>query len=85
MEIKNYYYGKTKLKIRRGILPGNTKSLWDAVKIANNKSSNVLPKVLLKDNCEIPSNDVPDEFAKFFDTKVKNIVLSVNIKEGVYN
>jgi hypothetical protein len=28
---------------------------------------------------------VPDEFAKFFDTKVKNIVLSVNIKEGVYN
>jgi hypothetical protein len=85
IEIKNYYYGKTKLKIRRGILPGNTKSLWDAFKIANNKSSNVLPKVLLKDNCEIPNNEVPDEFAKFFDTKVKNIVLSVNINEGVYN
>jgi hypothetical protein len=84
IEIKSYYYGKTRLKIRRGI-SGNTKSLWDAVKIANNKSSNVLPKVLLKDNCEIPSNKVPDEFAKFFDNKVKNILLSVNIKKGVYN
>jgi hypothetical protein len=31
IKIKNYYHGKTKLKIRRGILPGNTKSLWDAV------------------------------------------------------
>jgi hypothetical protein len=29
--------------------------------------------------------EVPDEFAKFFDTKVKNIILSVNIKEEVYN
>jgi hypothetical protein len=85
IEIKNYYYGKTKLKVRRGIRPGNTKSLWEAVKIANNKNSNVLPKVLLKDNTEIPSKDVPDEFAKFFDTKVKNIILSVNIKEEVYN
>jgi hypothetical protein len=28
---------------------------------------------------------VPDEFAKLFDTKVKNIVLSININEGVYN
>ena len=34
IEIRNFYYGKTRLKVRRGILPGNSKSLWDAVKIA---------------------------------------------------
>ena len=34
IEIKSYYHGLIKKKIRKDILPGNTQSLWNAVKIA---------------------------------------------------
>ena len=34
-EIRTYFHGQKKKKVRKGIIPGNSKSLWDAVKIAN--------------------------------------------------
>ena len=40
-EIKTYFYGATKNKVRRGIIPGNTKTLWDAVKIAKDTNINM--------------------------------------------
>ena len=37
-KIKIYYHGLRRKKVRKDILPGNTKSLWNAVKIAKEHS-----------------------------------------------
>ena len=45
-EIKSHYH-KIKLKnVRRSIFPGNTASLWTAVKIAKDVNLSTLPKTL---------------------------------------
>jgi hypothetical protein len=85
IEIRNYYYGKTRSKVRRGILPGNSKSLWDAVKIAKNKGVEVIPQVLYLNQQEIKKENSQDVFAGFFDNKIRAIINSSNINEEVYN
>ena len=84
-EIRNYFHGKIRTKVRRGILPGNTKSLWDAVKIAKNMGVNAIPHVLYKNQQEIIHANAPEEFARFFKNKVKTITDSSVINEEVYN
>ena len=72
-------------QVRHGILPGNSKSLWDAVKIANNKNVSVLPYTLFKDGLELPSNQKPSAFGELFYNKVTSITNETLINPNVYN
>ena len=59
--------------------------MWDAVKIAHDKNIEPIPRVMFKNNNEVDYDSLPDEFAEFFDSKVKNIVNSVTVNSEVYN
>jgi hypothetical protein len=85
LEIRNHYYGKKRLRFRRGIQPGNSKSLWAAVKIAKNKGTDVIPQLLYKNQQKIKHKNSQDEFARFFVNKVRLITDSFKIYEEVYN
>ena len=84
MEIKSYYHGKVKHKVRQDIIPGNTKSLWNSVKIAKDISIDPIPKNMFKERNPVNEDSLCNEFAKFFDDKVKNIVESTTIEDGLY-
>ena len=45
-EIKDWFYSSKKKFIRNKITPGDNRSLWAAVKIAKNQSSNSIPNNL---------------------------------------
>ena len=49
-EIRAHFFQKTKYKVRKGILPGNSKSLWRAVNIAKNNGQNVIPDNMCCEN-----------------------------------
>ena len=72
-------------KVRRGIVPGNSKSLWDAVKRSKDINSNNLPDTLTLDGNKVNKNDLPDVFAKFFVDKVNAIVDDCVVSDSVYN
>ena len=82
-----FYFNTAKCKnVRRGITPGNTQSLWRAVKIARDVNVSTMPKQMFGEGgVRVPENDLPDSFARFFDKKVKDIITSVSIDEDVYN
>ena len=85
IEIKNYFTFEKRKQVRRGILPGNNRTLWKAVNIAKNLNSNELPPKMYKGGIEISNDNLPDVFAKFFDNKVKNIVNEMDVDVNVYN
>ena len=60
-------------KVRKGILPGNSKSLWKAVNIAKNINCTQLPDKLYPNGIEIPTSILADTFAEIFDKKYDNI------------
>ena len=43
-EIKTFYFSKKKESVRKGILPGNSRSLWSAVNIAKDTGTDEIPK-----------------------------------------
>ena len=61
------------------MVPSNSKTLWDAVRIAKDLNIETIPKTMFRDNVEIQSKKLPDSFAGFFNNKVNNIVESTNI------
>ena len=67
--------GKKRLTVRRGIAPGNTFSLWSAVKIAKDINMAGLPGVMYLNNTKIPNTILALKFADFFENKVENIYL----------
>ena len=72
-------------EIRRGIIPGNSKSLWNAVKKAKNLNVSQLPDNLTLNSTKIQEHALPDTFAEFFSNKVKTIVNECKIDSSVYN
>ena len=58
LEIKYHFTNETKSKVRRGIKPGNNKTLWDAVKIAKNQNIEDLPDQMHQDGTPI-ATDLP--------------------------
>jgi hypothetical protein len=66
-------------------MPGNTRSLWNAVKIAKDTNTNVLPKTLFRDGLEIDESSISDEYAAFFDQKIRRLVNQIEIDSQVYN
>ena len=66
-------------------MPGNSKSLWDAVKIANDKNISGLPDTLFKDGLELQKNTIPESFGELFYDKVSKITEATLINPNVYN
>ena len=85
IEIKRHFQIKKSNSIRRKIIPGNTKSLWDAVKIAKDSNKPKLPVSMSYNNQNVNRNELPDAFADFFQSKVENIVNNQIINDQVYN
>ena len=45
-EIKQHYKNEKKKAIRKNIIPGNSKSLWDAVNVAKNINCNTILTII---------------------------------------
>jgi len=73
-EIKSFNKSAKTKKVRKGILPGNSKSLWKAVNIAKNINCTQLPDKLYPNGTEIPTSILADTFAEIFDKKYDNIL-----------
>ena len=85
-EIKTDIFEIKRKNVRRGIIPGNTKSLWSAVKLAKDVNCSTLPpKMYHNNNQEIPSQELPDMFALHFKEKVDIIIRESTIDHDVYN
>ena len=82
-EIRAHFFQKTKYKVRKGILPGNSKSLWRAVNIAKNNGQNVIPDNMCCENIAVVN--ISESFAEFFEKKVNNIVNQTLVNPNVYN
>ena len=84
-DIRKHFYNKRKQNIRRKIIPGNSKSLWDAVKTAKDIELDAIPDKIYFDNIEINPANQAQAFADFFQTKVTKIVDETNVNSNVYN
>ena len=71
--------------IRRSLLPGNTKSLWNAIKLAKDINPNMIAESMTENGIDITPCDLSDTFAQFFDKKVKSIVETCRVENNVYN
>ncbi len=54
------------MHIRRKIIPGNNKSLWDAVKIAKDIEPTPLPPILTRNGTSYDRMAVPMAFSEYF-------------------
>ena len=84
-EIRNFYYGRTKQNVRRNMIPGNSKSLWDAVKIAKDLNIEPIPTNMYGEGELLTHADMPDHFASFFNKKVIDIMNTTVIDNEIYN
>ena len=84
-EIKNYFKQIKSKKVRRSLVPGNSKSLWDAVKIASDVNVTCLPDTLYQNGIELPKDKIADAFGDFFVHKVKTIINSTITNPLVHN
>ena len=66
-------------------MPNNSKSLWEAVKIAKNLNIQNLPDKLSLHDRWTDNNHLPDTFANFFKSKVDDIVNESIVSDTVYN
>ena len=67
------------------LLPGNTASLWKAVKIAKDVNTDTRPGKMHHSNVPIAGVVLPDSLAAFFNKKILDIAKDVPVKDGVYN
>ena len=73
-EIRSHFFLKKKFAVRKGILPGNSKTLWKAVKTAKNVGHTVIPNNMTFNNIPMAGDNIDEHFAGFFDRKVSDIV-----------
>ncbi len=57
------------MHVRSKIIPGNNKSLWDAVKIVRDIKPTPLPAMLTRDGINYDRKTAPEAFSKYFKTK----------------
>ena len=84
-EIKKFFYTSKAASVRRGILPGNSKSLWEAVRISQDVNSTFMPDVMLENQTKIPQESLPSVFGNFFLNKVNSITNDLQINNNIYN
>jgi hypothetical protein len=71
--------------VRKKIIPGNNKSLWDAVKIAKDIEPTPIPTTVTKEGLNCSGKDVPAAFADFFKSKIANLEENLTTHDDVYN
>ena len=84
-EIKDMIFSNKKKQVRKNIVPGNSKSLWNAVKIAKDINVSPIPQIMFKDGQKIDTDELPDAFLNYFKSKVDQITQESNIDPNVYN
>ena len=84
-EIKSFFYQAKSKTIRKSIIPGNSKTLWDAVNKAKDLNVDSIPETLYHNEIKVPKHEQAKAFADFFSDKVKTIISSETIAENVYN
>ena len=85
IEIKLHFANLKTKSIRNKIIPGNSKTLWDAVRTAKNINTPKIPPNMTINNLPIESKDLPEVFADFFLNKVNSIVNQQHISDTVHN
>ena len=55
------------------IKPGNSKTLWDASKIASDKEIVQIPDSMKLNNKTIQKDEIPETFANYFNDKINNL------------
>ena len=70
-EIKLFYHHSKAKRVRNVIKPGSSKSLWSAVNLAKDTNHRGLPVSMMENGNEIQEVNLPERFAKFFDSKIK--------------
>ena len=83
--IKFYYHSTKAKEVRRNIIPGNSKSLWSAVKKAKSINFDRLPPTMFSSGVEINNVDLASRFATCFDDKIKKVLAQSKMDETVYN
>jgi exonuclease III len=83
--IRNYYYEERRMHVRSKIIPGNNKSLWDAVKIARDIEPTPLPAMLTRDGINYDRKTAPEAFSKYFKTKISTLEEGTTIDEEMWN
>ena len=83
--IRHFHYEQRKNQIRRKIIPGNNKSLWDAVKIAKDIEPTPLPKTLLENGKLFNRLEAPSAFATYFKSKIEKLEEHLVLDPGVWN
>ena len=84
-EIKDHFVMNKRNRVRKGIIPGNSKSLWKAVNLAKDVNSNEIPSKMYREGNEIVEDEVAENFAEFFENKISNLLADIVIDPGVYN
>ena len=85
IQIKGHYKNIKSKAVRRGIVPGNSKSLWRAVKIAKDVGCSDLPSKMYNNADELHMDKLHDAFADFFFEKIETITNVINVEDDVYN
>ena len=84
-EIRSHFFALKKKAVRRSIVPGNSKLLWQAVNTAKDIGSSTLPDNLTFGNVCVNGMDRAECFSKFFVSKVKDITDATIVDHNVYN
>ena len=64
-EIKLYFEAEKRTKIKRNIVLGSSKSLWQAVKIVKYSNISEPPNEMCNNKEPVANTDLPDVFADF--------------------
>jgi hypothetical protein len=67
------------------MIPGNSGSLWEAVKVAKDVNHTNLPGTMYEEGSKIENVKLVDRFAEFFDRKIKKVVSETNIDHKMFN
>ena len=84
-EIKHHFHMSKRSRVRKGIIPGNSKSIWKAMNIAKDINSSEIPTKMYKENVEIHRNDIPECFAEHFSRKISDLLANIEIDDQVFN
>ena len=84
-KIRAYFREKRKNEIRKSLRPGDSKSLWKAVRVAKDLNPESIPPNLTHLSTPIPPTLIPDAFADIFDKKVNDIHNESIIDPLIYN
>ena len=83
--IRNLYYKDRRQHVRRKIIPGNNKSLWDAVKIAKDLEPTPLPSTVVMGGIGYSGKEIASAFSEHFISKIEGLKSDTRINSGVYN